>query len=144
VAESEIQGPALFRGLLLAQGLAMGVMASLAFLLAGKGVALAAFWGGSICFLAHAWAGYQLWLHPGNRLPARRMTAGFRAQVGKIIITVMLLWLTFREIPAMQTRDMAAALIVSFFITQVAGLVWLVRNSSRYIQPLSSGDNDTK
>ena len=142
MVEVRIQGLGLFRGLLVAQALAATTVAILALLWSGS-VALAAVWGGGICFLAHAWAGFQLWLHPRNRIPARKLTAGFRAQTGKIIITLMLFWLTFREIPAMQTREMAAALLVGFFITQAAGLLWLARNSGRYMQTVSSGDNDT-
>ncbi len=143
MADRQVQGLGLFRGLLMAQLITAFVVSMLALLVGGTSVALAALWGGTICILAHAWAGFQLWLHPGNRKPARRASSGIRAEIGKIVITLALFWLTLREIPAMQTRDMAAALLVGFFVTQAAGLVWLARNSNRYIQSVNPGENDS-
>lgn len=138
-------GAGLFRGLMSAQVAALAVCSILAGLLGGVALALGAAWGAGICLLAHAWAGFQLWLHPGNRRSERRRaTAALRAEIGKITIMLVLLWLTFREVPAMQTKQMAAALLVGFFVTQAAGLVWLARNSNRYLQQAAPGDNDSK
>lgn len=117
----------MFRGLMSAQAAATIICAVVAGLLGGTQVALAALWGGAICMLAFAWAGFQLWLHPGNRRQHRMAGAAIRAEMGKIAIMLLLLWLTFREWPEVRERGTAAALLLTFFITQTAGWVWLAR-----------------
>lgn len=128
VTKTAYTGAGLFRGLMTAQAAAIAVCSILAGLLGGAPVAIAAAWGGGICLLAHAWAGFQLWLHPGNRRSERRQaSAAIRAEMGKIVIMLLLFWLTFREMPDMRSRETAAALFAGFFLTQVAGWIWLAR-----------------
>ena len=110
----------LIGGQLLA-GLALGAAALAAF---GPEVALAALWGGVICLLGHAWGGFQVWLHPRNRYPERMAGAAVRAELGKLVIIISLLWLTFSQYEVMRGREMAAALLAGFFLVQVAG--WVV------------------
>lgn len=90
-------------------------------------VAFGALWGGVICLLAHAWSGFQLWLSPANRLPRRMATAAIRAEVGKIVIILLLLAVTFSKVPATREPGIAAMLLAGFFLVQLAGWIWLAR-----------------
>ena len=126
----------LFRGLMLAQAGTALVLAVAMGLLVGSTVGLAVFWGGMICLLAHAWGGFQVWLHPGNRAPERMATAAVRAELGKVAIILVLFWLTFSQVPESREQGTAAALLAGFFVVQVAGWVALAREGRL---PESSG-----
>lgn len=104
-------------------------LATVIAILAGAPIGLAALWGGTICLLAHAWGGFQIWLHPGNRSPQRMATAAIRAELGKVAIILVLFWLTFSRVPETREQGVAAALLAGFFMVQVAGWVWLARSA---------------
>jgi ATP synthase protein I len=127
VTKTAISGTFIFRGLMLVQITSLLVTAALAALMAGGPVGLAALWGGAICLLAHAWAGFQIWLHPRNQEPRHQAGAAIRAELGKIAIMLLLFWLSFREWPDLRGKQAAAALLISFFVVQAAGWVWLAR-----------------
>lgn len=121
---------ALFFGLMRTQTFTLLVLAVLTFLAVSTQAAIAAAWGAGICWLAHVWAGYQMWLHPKNTDPKRQATAAMRAEMGKIAIALLLLWLSLKTTPELRNKEGAAALLLGFFITQVAGWVWLARATS--------------
>lgn len=127
MTKTAFPGTVIFRGLLLVQLTALLIAGALAALLAGGLEGLAALWGGAICLLAHAWAGFQVWLHPRNRDPRHQAGAAIRAELGKIAIMLLLFWLSFREWPDLRGQSAAAALLASFFIAQMAGWIWLAR-----------------
>jgi ATP synthase protein I len=127
VAASEIHGPGLFRGLLCAQGLVTLVIVALASWPGGREVALSALIGGGIATVASGWAGFQLWLHPGNRQPNRAATAAIRAEVGRVAIVLLLLWLTLKHWPEARQGAPAIMLFAGFFVVQLAGWIWLAR-----------------
>ena len=138
MTKTAFPGAVIFRGLLLVQLTALLIAGALAALLAGGLEGLAALWGGAICLLAHAWAGFQVWLHPRNRDPQHQAGAAIRAELGKIAIMLLLFWLSFREWPDLRGQSAAAALLASFFLAQVAGWVWLARATGG---PVASGDD---
>lgn len=129
-----ITGKTLFFGLMRTQLLTLLVLAVLTFLAWGTQAAIAAAWGASICWIAHAWAGYQMWLHPKNADPKRQATAAIRAEMGKIAIALLLMWLSLKTTPELRNKEGAAALLLGFFITQVAGWIWLARATSAPIE----------
>lgn len=132
----------LFWRLVLAQALAALIIAALAALFFGVEPALAALWGGMISLIAYSWGGFQVWLHPRNRDPRRMAGAAVRAEVGKLVIMLTLLWLTFARVEMMRTRDMAALLFLGFFLVQVAGWVVLAISGSGGDGSGSSGEQD--
>lgn len=113
---------------MLAQAGTALILAAAISALAGPSFGLAALWGGMICLLAHAWGGFQVWLHPGNRAPERMATAAIRAELGKVAIILVLFWLTFSRVPESREQGMAAALLAGFFVVQVAGWIQLARS----------------
>ncbi|MDF1780850.1 MAG: ATP synthase subunit I [Alcanivoracaceae bacterium] len=121
------QGPKqLFWGLLRAQAVATFIIAIGMAVFGSSEQILIALWGGSISVIAYAWAGYQLWMHPKNRLAQRHASAAVRAEVGKIVILLLLFWLTLKEWPA--TRDSnALILFAAFFFAQLVGWIWLAQ-----------------
>lgn len=123
-----------------AQLVAMLVMAVACALLFGPFSGLTAFWGGAICLLAHAWAGYQMWLHPRLRIPRHQAGSAIRAEMGKVAITLLLFWLSFSEWPLLREQLAAGTLLTGFFVTQVAGWIWLVRATGAAAPP-GSGNN---
>lgn len=123
--EPDSAGPTPYWGLLRAQGLAVIALALLLSIAMGPEVILVVLWGGMISLLAFAWAGYQLWLHPGNRRPARQASAAIRAEAGKVVIVLVLFWLTLKSWPDVRTGSKAIILMSAFFWTYVAGLIWL-------------------
>ncbi len=125
-----VTGKTLFFGLMRIQLLALLALAAIAFGWLGKQAAVAVAWGAGICWLAHTWAGFQMWLHPKNADPKRQATAAIRAEVGKIAIALLLLWLSIKTTPELRNREGAAALLLGFFITQVVGWIWLARATS--------------
>ncbi|MDF1628476.1 MAG: ATP synthase subunit I [Alcanivoracaceae bacterium] len=127
MAESQIHGPGLFRGLLCAQGLATLVVAVLAAWPGGRDVALAGLIGGGIATVASGWAGFQLWLHPGNRQADRAATAAIRAEIGRVVIVLLLLWLTLKHWPEARQGATAMMLFAGFFVVQLVGWIWLAR-----------------
>ena len=127
MAESEIHGPALFRGLLLAQGITTVVVAALAAGIGSRDAALSVLAGGGIAIIAAAWAGFQLWLHPGNRNPERMATAATRAEMGRVAIVLVLLWLTLSRWPEVRQGAPAMMLFAGFFLVQLAGWIWLAK-----------------
>lgn len=139
MTKTAFSGAFIFRGLLLVQLTTLLVAGALAALLAGGLEGLAALWGGAICLLAHAWAGFQVWLHPRNQDPRHQAGAAIRAELGKIAIMLLLLWLSFREWPDLRGKNAAAALLASFFLAQVAGWIWLARVTGAPAQ--AGGDN---
>lgn len=127
MAESQIHGPGLFRGILCAQGLATLIVAALSAWLGGRDVALSALAGGGIATVASGWAGFQLWLHPGNRQADRAATAAIRAEIGRVAIVLLLLWLTLKHWPEARQGAPAMMLFAGFFVVQLAGWIWLAR-----------------
>ena len=125
MTKTAISGTFIFRGLMLVQLTSLLVTAALTVLLAGGLEGLAALWGGAICLLAHAWAGFLVWLHPRNQDPQRQAGALIRAEAGKVAIMLFLLWLSFREWPGLRDMSTAGALLGGFFLVYVAGWVWL-------------------
>ena len=123
-----------------AQASAALAIAALAALTAGPNYGLAALWGGTICLLAHAWGGFQVWLHPRNHKPGRMATAAIRAEFGKIVIMLLLFWLTFSRVPATREQGMAAMLLAGFFLVQVAGWVALAREGRHPESPGRAGN----
>lgn len=121
----------LFIGLLGAQGVTILTIAVLAAALAGQPEFGIALWGGAISLLGYLWAGFQMWMHPGNARPARQGTLAIRAEFGRVAIVLLLLWLTLSRWP--ETRDMSGALTLftSLFLTQLAGLIWLARATGK-------------
>ena len=134
---------AYFWGVLRSQAVTLLVISTLLGAVFGTTVALAAAWGATITLLSYAWAGFQLWLHPGNRNPHRAATSAVRAEVGKVAIMLLLFWLTFRHMPVMTQQATAAALLVGFFFAQLAGFIWLARNAggSGEISPAKTDDD---
>jgi ATP synthase protein I len=131
----------LFWGLLRAQAVATLIVALVVAAFGSAEQALIALWGGGISLIAYAWAGYQLWAHPGNRSARRHASAAVRAEVGKIVILLLLFWLTLRQWPA--TRDSNALIMfAAFFLVQLVGWIWLaVRLAS---EPEQAGDEGSK
>lgn len=127
MAESQIHGPGLFRGILCAQGLATLIVAALSAWSGGRDVALSALAGGGIATVASGWAGFQLWLHPGNRQADRAATAAIRAEIGRVAIVLLLLWLTLKHWPEARQGAPAMMLFAGFFVVQLAGWIWLAR-----------------
>jgi ATP synthase protein I len=127
VAESQIDGPGLFRGLLCVHGVVTLGVAALAAWPGGREAALATLAGGGIATVASGWAGFQLWLHPGNREPSRAATAAIRAEIGRVVIVLLLLWLTLKHWPVAREGASAMMLFAGFFVVQLAGWVWLAR-----------------
>lgn len=123
--EEDIRGSKLFWGLLCAQSLATFIVVALAAWPGGRIVALSALVGGGIALVANSWAGFQLWLHPSNYKPNRAATAAIRAEIGRLVIVLLLFWLTLKHWP--QARDGAAAMMLfaGFFVVQLVGWVWL-------------------
>ena len=115
----------MFWGLLRAQGAAIFVVVLLAALFGGADAGAVALWGGIISLIANAWAGFQLWMHPGNRSPQRLSGAAIRAEVGKVVIMLLLFALTLKRWPLMQQGSMVLILALAFLGTYVCGLVWL-------------------
>lgn len=122
-----VAGKTLFFGLLSVQLITLGLLAAITWLAFSFSLAKAVAWGAAICWLAHTWAAYQMWLHPKNISPKRQATVAIRAEMGKIAIALLLLWLSLKMAPELRTKDSAAALLLGFFITQVAGWIWLAR-----------------
>ncbi len=129
----------LFWGLLRAQAVATLIIAIVVAAFGSGEQVLIALWGGGISLIAYAWAAYQLWAHPGNRSPRRHASAAVRAEVGKIVILLMLFWLTLRQWPA--TRDSNAIIMfAAFFLVQFVGWVWLaIRLASAPTQTADEG-----
>lgn len=132
----------LFWGLMRAQIITLVIFAILATVLAGTIVGLSAVWGGTICLLAHGWAGFQVWLHPRNRDAQNQMGAVIRAETGKIAIMLLLLWLSFKQWPHLRGQYPAAALLVNFFLVQVVGWIWLARATGAPPGGDASGKHD--
>lgn len=136
----------LFWGLLRAQAVATLIIAIVVAAFGSSEQALIALWGGGISWIAYAWAAYQLWAHPGNRSARRHASAAVRAEVGKIVILLLLFWLTLQEWPA--TRDSNALIMfAAFFLVQLVGWIWLaVRLASAPEQVVAEGsksDNES-
>lgn len=124
-------GKQLFRGLFIAQLVTIVITALIALFVSGQQGMLAMAWGGAITWIASTWAGFQLWLHPKNQQPARMATAAIRAEVGRIAITLLLLWMSFRKWPEVREIELAAALLLGLFLVQVAGWIWLARATGK-------------
>ena len=116
----------LFWGLLFAQAVAAIVIALLVATVGTLEQVLIALWGGGISLIAYTWAGFQLWIHPGNRMARRQASAAIRAEVGKVVILLLLFWLTLSEWPATRSSN-ALILFAAFFVSQLAGWIWLAR-----------------
>lgn len=129
-----VKGKTLFFGLMRTQLLTLLVLAVMTVMAVSTQAAIAVAWGAGICWLAHAWAGFQMWLHPKNADPRRQATVAIRAEVGKIAIALLLLWLSLKTTPELRNKEGAAALLLGFFITQVAGWIWLARATSAPIE----------
>lgn len=117
----------LFRGLMRAQIITLALVATVVGVVFDVTTGLAAAWGGFICLVAHAWAGFQIWLHPRNRDARHHAGAAIRAEMGKIAIILLLFWLSWKEWPELRERNTAASLLITFFLVQVVGWVWLIR-----------------
>lgn len=117
----------LYWGLLRAQGLALLAAGLVVSIFRGPDPILIALWGGLISLFANAWAGFQLWMHPGNRGSSRRASAAIRAEVGKVAIVLVLFGLTLKQWPDVHTGSNAVILVLAFLWTYVAGLFWLHR-----------------
>ena len=124
-------GKKLFWGLFIAQLATIVVSSVISLVVLGQQGMLAMAWGGTITLIGSTWAGFQLWLHPKNQQPARMATAAIRAEVGRIVITLLLLWQSFRKWPEVREIDMAAALLIGFFLVQLAGWIWLARATGK-------------
>lgn len=147
------QGSSLFWGLLRAQAAAAIGIAILVAIAGSTEQILIALWGGGISLIAYAWAGFQLWVHPKNRLARRQASAAIRAEVGKVVILLLLFWLTLSEWPATRSSN-ALILFAAFFVSQLAGWIWLARrlatnpieaepaDSSAPAQAASDGNDD--
>lgn len=133
---------ALFLGLMRAQLLGLVVAAGVAGMIAGVEMALIAAWGGTISVIAFAWSGFQLWLHPGNHALKRMATAAIRAEMGKIALLLLLLWLSFKHWPELREAHTAAALLISFFLVQAVGSIWLARATGTSNDERASGKHD--
>lgn len=124
--EQDSQGSSdIYWGLLRAQGLAIFAIVLMVSVTRGPADLLLAGWGGSISLIANAWAGFQLWLHPGNRQPARQTGAPIRAEVGKVVVILALFGLTFSQWPDISRGSALIILVVAFLWTYLSGLVWL-------------------
>lgn len=132
----------LFWGLMRAQTIVLLVTALLVLLFFGKLPGLAAACGGAISLIGYAWGGFQLWLHPANHAPKRMATAGMRAEIGKIVIMLLLLWLSLKQWPDLRGAYPAAALLVNFFLVQVVGWIWLARATGASPDERASGKHD--
>lgn len=121
----------MFLGLFCAQGMAALAAALLVALACDPKAAPVALWGGSISLFANTWAGFQLWLHPGNRSPQRRTGAAIRAEAGKVAIVLVLFWLTLEAWPQTRTGSTAITLLLTFLWTYLVGLFWLQRETGR-------------
>lgn len=117
----------LFIGLLGAQGVTALTITAFVAVLAGQPETGIALWGGVISLLGYLWAGFQMWLHPGNARPVRSATRAIRAEFGRVVIVLLLLWLTLDRWPETRAMSGALTLFASLFLTQLAGLIWLVR-----------------
>ena len=111
---SERQGSSIYWGLLRAQGAVIIASAILVATAGSTDKVLAALWGGGICLIANAWAGFQVWMHPGNRSPQRLQGAAIRAEVGKVVIVLLLFGLTLKRWPIMHTGSTALILLLAF------------------------------
>lgn len=130
MAESSSQGRRLFLALLIPQGLALiAALGVVALIGAATEAMVAALLGGSISILANAWAGFQLWLHPANRSPARQASASMRAEAGKVAIVLLLFGTTFSKWPAASSGSTGIILVLVFLWTYLAGLLALHRAS---------------
>lgn len=121
------QGSSTFWGLLRAQAAAAIGVAILVAIAGSTEQILIALWGGGICLIAYAWAGFQLWIHPGNRNARRLASAAVRAEVGKVVILLLMFWFTLSEWPATRSSN-ALILFAAFFVSQLAGWIWLARH----------------
>lgn len=106
------------------------IVAALAVWPGGRVVALSALIGGGIALVANSWAGFQLWLHPGNYKPNRAATAAIRAEIGRLVIVLLLFWLTLKQWPEARQGATAMMLFAGFFVVQVVGWLWLARATS--------------
>lgn len=138
------QGSSLFWGLLRAQGAATVALAIAVAIAGSSEQVLIALWGGVMSLVAYTWAGFQLWIHPGNRQPRRQMSAAIRAEVGKVVILLLLFWLTLSEWPATRSSN-ALILFAAFFFAQLAGWIWLARRlaGEQAGTPQETPQNDT-
>src|SRR5699024_4602742 len=102
-----IKGKKLFYGLLSVQIATLLLLSTISLAAFSVMIAKAVAWGAAICWLAHAWAAYQMWLHPKNALPKRQATAAIRAEMGKIAITLLLLWVSLKTTPELRTKENA-------------------------------------
>jgi ATP synthase protein I len=128
VTSNEFQpNRALFWGLMCAQLTTIVVFGLLVTGLAGVFAGLVAVWGGTISLIAYAWGGFQIWMHPGNRAPKRMATAAMRAEMGKIAIMLLLLWLTFSKVPEAREMKIAMVLLLGFLLAQVVGWIQVAR-----------------
>ena len=96
---------------------------------------LALAWGGAIGVLASAWAGFQLWLHPRNNEPVRAGTASIRAEVGRVTIMLLSVWLTFSHWPGFREALQAGMMLGGLFLVQVTGWIWLARETGEEGNP---------
>lgn len=125
-----------------AQIITLLVVATVLTVLVGSSAGLSAAWGGTICLLAHGWAGFQVWLHPRNSETRHQAGAALRAEVGKVAIMLLLLWVSFKEWPELRERNAAAALLANFFLVQVVGWIWLARATGAPPDGGASGKQD--
>lgn len=93
--------------------------------------ALAGVWGGLICVLAHVWAGYQLWMRSGNASAEMVFRAVARAEMGKLVIVLTLMFITFAKVPGFREQGPAGALLAGFFLAYLAGWGWLARATGK-------------
>jgi ATP synthase protein I len=126
VNEQDSQGSSdIYWGLLRAQGLAILAVVLMVSVIRGPADLLLAGWGGAISLIAYAWAGFQLWMHPGNREPARQTGAPIRAEVGKVVVILALFGWTFSQWPDVGESSALIILAGAFLWTYLCGLVWL-------------------
>lgn len=85
--------------------------------------------GGLVSLASSAWAGYQLWLHPRNRVASGASVAAIRAEVGRVVIVLVSLWLMLKHWPEYRQMTQAGLMLAGLFLVQLAGWVWLARNS---------------
>lgn len=125
--DTKIQGSGLFRGFLCAQGAAAIAVILVAYGVSEGSLLKAALWSAAIAVVPSTWAGFQLWLHPRNQMPSRLAGAAVRAEIGRMLITLLMFYGALKSDPTLAQKAPAATMLGGYFIIYLAGAIWLAR-----------------
>ena len=95
----------------------------LLFLLMNKEAAVCALIGGWIATASNAYFAFQAFRYSGARA-ARQMVKSFqRGESGKFVITIVLMLVAYRQVPALQIRENVLAMFTAFIAVLIVS--WL-------------------